>query len=230
VNQSEVVHTVETIQRIERAVEEFVDYLTNLARKRRAEPADDLMSALVAVQDCGDRFTDDELISTCFLLLVAGHETTINLVGNSMLALLRHPGQLRRLRQDPALIRSAIEELLRYDGTVQITTRIVKGEVEIDGQTLSDGEAVFPVLGAANRDPDQFADPDRLDLGRIDNRHLSLSNGPHFCLGAPLARLEGEIAIGTLVRRLPRLRLDTDTLEWRPSPGLRGLEALPVAY
>lgn len=229
-NQSEVVHTVETIQRIERAVEEFVDYLTNLARKRRAEPADDLMSALVAVQDCGDRFTDDELISTCFLLLVAGHETTINLVGNSMLALLRHPGQLRRLRQDPALIRSAIEELLRYDGTVQITTRIVKGEVEIDGQTLSDGEAVFPVLGAANRDPDQFADPDRLDLGRIDNRHLSLSNGPHFCLGAPLARLEGEIAIGTLVRRLPRLRLDTDTLEWRPSPGLRGLEALPVAY
>jgi cytochrome P450 len=163
-------------------------------------------------------------------LLVAGHETTINLVGNSMLALLRHPGQLRRLRQDPALIRSAIEELLRYDGTVQITTRIVKGEVEIDGQTLSDGEAVFPVLGAANRDPDQFADPDRLDLGRIDNRHLSLSNGPHFCLGAPLARLEGEIAIGTLVRRLPRLRLDTDTLEWRPSPGLRGLEALPVAY
>jgi cytochrome P450 len=230
VNQSEVVHTVETIQRIERAVEEFADYLTNLARKRRAEPADDLMSALVAVQDCGDRFTDDELISTCFLLLVAGHETTINLVGNSMLALLRHPGQLRRLRQDPALIRSAIEELLRYDGTVQITTRIVKGEVEIDGQTLSDGEAVFPVLGAANRDPDQFADPDRLDLGRIDNRHLSLSNGPHFCLGAPLARLEGEIAIGTLVRRLPRLRLDTDTLEWRPSPGLRGLEALPVAY
>jgi cytochrome P450 len=230
VNQSEVVHTVETIQRIERAVEEFADYLTNLVRKRRAEPADDLMSALVAVQDCGDRFTDDELISTCFLLLVAGHETTINLVGNSMLALLRHPGQLRRLRQDPALIRSAIEELLRYDGTVQITTRIVKGEVEIDGQTLSDGEAVFPVLGAANRDPDQFADPDRLDLGRIDNRHLSLSNGPHFCLGAPLARLEGEIAIGTLVRRLPRLRLDTDTLEWRPSPGLRGLEALPVAY
>lgn len=230
VNQSEVVHTVETIQRIERAVEEFAEYLTNLARKRRAEPVDDLMSALVAVQDCGDRFTDDELISTCFLLLVAGHETTINLVGNSMLALLRHPGQLRRLRQDPALIRSAIEELLRYDGTVQITTRIVKGEVEIGGQTLSDGEAVFPVLGAANRDPDRFADPDRLDLGRIDNRHLSLSNGPHFCLGAPLARLEGEIAIGTLVRRLPRLRLDTDTLEWRPSPGLRGLEALPVAY
>jgi cytochrome P450 len=218
VNQSEVVHTVETIQRIERAVEEFADYLTNLARKRRAEPADDLMSALVAVQDCGDRFTDDELISTCFLLLVAGHETTINLVGNSMLALLRHPGQLRRLRQDPALIRSAIEELLRYDGTVQITTRIVKGEVEIDGQTLSDGEAVFPVLGAANRDPDQFADPDRLDLGRIDNRHLSLSNGPHFCLGAPLARLEARIALRLLLERYRDIGVSADEQVQHRSP------------
>jgi cytochrome P450 len=230
VDQSEVVHTVEAIQRIEQAVEEFADYLMNLARKRRAEPADDVISALVAVQDCGDQLTDDELISTCFLLLVAGHETTSNQAGNSILALLRHPGQLRRLRQDPALIRSAIEELLRYDSSVQMVTRIVKGEVEISGQTLSDGEPVFPVLGAANRDPDRFVDPDRLDLGRIGNRHLSLGNGPHFCLGAPLARLELEIAIETLVRRLPELRLDTDTLEWRPSPGLRGLEALPVAY
>jgi cytochrome P450 len=217
-------------QHINQAADEFEEYLRDLMGKRRAEPADDILSALVAVAESDDQLTVSELISTCYLLLVAGHETTANLIGNGTLALLRHPDQLRRLQQDPTLIRSAVEELLRYDSPVQKVTRIVVGQVEIGGQTLGAGEFVSPVLAAANRDPDCFPDPDRLDLGRADNRHLSFGNGPHFCLGAPLARLESEVAIGALVRRLPALRLDTDALEWRPKPAFRSLERLPVAY
>jgi hypothetical protein len=152
------------------------------------------------------------------------------LIGNGMLALLRHPDQLRRLHQDPALIHSAVEELLRYDSPVQRVTRIVVGQVELGGQTFNDGEFVSPVLAAANRDPDRFADPDRLDLTRANNRHLSFGNGPHFCLGAPLARLEAEVAIGALLQRLPTLRLDTDPIKWGSKPVLRGLERLPVVY
>jgi cytochrome P450 len=222
--------TEEGIARAELAVEEFQGYLLDLIRKRRAEPADDILSALAAAAERGDQLTDDELVATSFVLLVAGHETTINLVGNGTLALLRYPDQLRRLQQDPTLIRSAVEELLRYDSPVQAVLRVVVGTVEVSGCTLGDGDLVLPMLGAANHDPDRFDDPDQLDVGRSNNRHLSFGNGPHFCLGAPLARLEGEIAIGTLVRRLPRLRLDTETLEWRPNLLLRGLNALPVAY
>ncbi|MGH3941027.1 MAG: cytochrome P450 [Pseudonocardiaceae bacterium] len=230
VNHTEGAPTPEVFQRVEQAAEEFVDYLQSLVRKRRAEPVDDILSALIAIQESGDHLTDDELLSTCYMLLVAGHETTANLIGNGMLALLRHPDQLRRLQQDPTLIRPAVEELLRYDSSVQRVTRIVVGQVRIGGQTLDDGEFVSLVLAAANRDPDQFPDPDRLDLGRADNRHLSFGSGPHFCLGARLARLESEIAIGALVRRMPALRLDTDAIEWRPKPALRGLERLIVAY
>ncbi|HWR46400.1 MAG TPA: cytochrome P450 [Pseudonocardiaceae bacterium] len=230
VNQTAAAPTPDACQRIEQAADEFEEYLRDLIGKRRAEPADDILSALVAVADSGARLTENELLSTCYLLLVAGHETTVNLIGNGTLALLRHPDQLRRLQQDPTLIRSAVEELLRYDSSVQTVTRIVVGQVEVGGQTLGDGEVVFPLLAAANRDPDRFPDPDRLDLGRANNWHLSFGNGPHFCLGTPLARLEGEVAIGALVRRLPALRLDTDTIEWRPKPALRGLERLPVAY
>jgi cytochrome P450 len=234
VNQTKAVLTPDAgqpaCQHIEQAADEFEEYLRDLMGKRRAEPADDILSALVAVAESDDQLTDSELISTCYLLLVTGHETTANLIGNGTLALLRHPDQLRRLQQDPTLIRSAVEELLRYDSPVQKVTRIVVGQVEVGGQTLGAGEFVSPVLAAANRDPDCFPDPDRLDLGRADNRHLSFGNGPHFCLGAPLARLESEVAIGALVRRLPALRLDTDALEWRPKPAFRSLERLPVAY
>jgi cytochrome P450 len=147
-----------------------------------------------------------------------------------MLALLRHPDQIRRLRDDSSLISSTIEELLRYDSPFQMTMCFAVGKVEIGGQTVHDGDVLFPILGAANRDPAQFLDPDRLDIARADNRHLSFANGPHFCLGAPLARLEGKIAIGRLVRRLPDLRLDTDIVQWRPNPRLRGLVSLPVVY
>jgi cytochrome P450 len=229
VNQTEAV-LIPTFERIEQAADEFEEYLRHLIEKRRAEPANDILSALIAAVHSGDQLTENELISTCYLLLVAGHETTVNLIGNGTLALLRHPHQLRRLQQDPTLIRSAIEELLRYDNPVQRVTRIVVGQIKVGSYTIGDGELVSPVLAAANRDPDRFPNPDLLDLGRANNRHLSFGNGPHFCLGAPLARLEGEIAIGTLTRRLPALRLATKTITWRPKPALRGLEALPVTY
>jgi cytochrome P450 len=229
VNQTEAV-AIPNFGRIEQAADEFEEYLRHLIDKRRAEPANDILSTLVAAVRSGDQLTENELISTCYLLLVAGHETTVNLIGNGTLALLRHPDQLHRLQQDPSLIRSAIEELLRYDNSVQRVTRIVVGHFKVGNYTIGDGELVSPVLAAANRDPDCFLNPDKLNLGRANNRHLSFGNGPHFCLGAPLARLEGEIAIGALVRRLPALRLATETITWRPKPALRGLEALPVTY
>ncbi len=220
----------EAAELAEQGLEAFKAYLRDLIRRRRGKPGDDLISGLIAAQESGDRLSDEELTATCGLLLVSGHETTANLIGNGMLALLRHPDELRRLRDDPRLIRSAVEEVLRYDSPAQAVSRVVVGEVEIGGARLRDGQRVFPLLGAANRDPERFSGPDRLDIGRADNRHLSFGSGPHFCLGAPLARLQGEIAIGALVRRLPRLRLDTDVAEWLPHPLLRGLATLPVAY
>ncbi len=230
IDQSSYAPTRDALQSYTQVLRAFEDYLRKLVRVRRAHPRDDLISALVTMQHGGDRLTEDELLGTCFLLLVAGHETTVNLIGNGTLALLRHPDQVRQLHNDPALISSAIEELLRYDSSIQITVCFVVGTTEIAGQTLRDGDVVFPVLGAANRDPAQFPDPDRLNLARADNRHISFANGPHFCLGAPLARLEGSVAIGTLMRRLPGLRLDTDTVQWRPNSRLRGLVSLPVVY
>jgi cytochrome P450 len=222
-------HT-EGIEHLELAVEQLEDYLAGVIRKRQAEPTDDIISALVTARESGDRLTDEELLSTCFVLITAGDVTTTNLIGNGTLALLRHPDQLRRLRQDPTLIRSAVNELMRYDTPSQMIIRVVAETTEIGGQTLAEGDLVYLVLAATNRDPDRFDDPDQLDLTRRDNRHLSFGNGARFCLGAPLSRLETEIAIGTLVRRLPTLRLDTETLEWRPNPVQRGLTCLPLAY
>jgi len=206
------------------------DYMRGLIAERRASPRGDLLSALIAAEEAGDKLSEDELIATCILLLIAGHETTVNLIGNGTLALLRHPEELRRLRETPGLITSAVEELLRYDGPVQRTARITSTEVTIGGRTIGKGEMVMPFIGAADRDPSQFSDPDRLDLGRTDNRHIAFGWGIHFCLGAPLARVEGQIAIDTLVRRLPRLTLVDDEPEHRQSLTLRGLKALPVTF
>jgi cytochrome P450 len=206
------------------------DYMRGLIGERRASPRGDLLTALIAAEEAGDKLSEDELIATCILLLIAGHETTVNLIGNGTLALLRHPEELRRLRETPGLITSAVEELLRYDGPVQRTARITSTEVTIAGRTIPKGEMVMPFIGAADRDPSQFPDPDRLDLGRADNRHIAFGWGIHFCLGAPLARVEGQIAIDTLVRRLPRLALVNDEPEHRQSLTLRGLKALPVSF
>jgi len=206
------------------------DYMRGLIAERRASPRGDLLSALIAAEEAGDKLSEDELIATCILLLIAGHETTVNLIGNGTLALLRHPEELRRLRETPGLITSAVEELLRYDGPVQRTARITSTAVTLGGRTIPKGEMVMPFIGAADRDPSQFPDPDRLDLGRADNRHIAFGWGIHFCLGAPLARVEGQIAIDTLVRRLPRLALVNDEPEHRQSLTLRGLKALPVTF
>ena len=206
------------------------DYMRGLIAERRASPRGDLLSALIAAEEAGDKLSEDELIATCILLLIAGHETTVNLIGNGTLALLRHPEELRRLRETPGLITSAVEELLRYDGPVQRTARITSTAVTLGGRTIPKGEMVMPFIGAADRDPSQFPDPDRLDLGRADNRHIAFGWGIHFCLGAPLARVEGQIAIDTLVRRLPRLALVNDEPEHCQSLTLRGLKALPVTF
>ena len=206
-------------------------YFRGLIAERRAAPQqDDMLSALIAAEEAGDKLNNDELLATCILLLVAGHETTVNLIGNGTLALLRHPEQLRRLREQPGMIGTAVEELLRYDGPVQRTARIPSEDVKIGGQVIPKGEMVMPFLGAADRDPTQFPDPDRLDIGRTDNRHIAFGMGIHFCLGAPLARMEGQIAINTLVQRMPKLALATDKPEFRQSLTLRGLQTLPVAF
>jgi len=208
----------------------LADYFLELIATRRTAPRADMLSALIAAEEAGDKLSENELLATCILLLVAGHETTVNLIGNGTLALLRHPDQLRRLRENPALIGTAVEELLRYDGPVQRTARIPSEDVVIAGHTIGKGEMVMPFVGAADRDPAQFYEPDRLDITRADNRHIAFGWGIHFCLGAPLARVEGQIAINTLVQRLPKLELATAAPEFRQSLTLRGLKSLPVRF
>jgi cytochrome P450 len=210
------------------AMGDLLAYFRGIIARRRAEPRDDLLSALVKAQEEGDRLSDDELLANCVLLLNAGHETTTNLIGNGTLALLRHPDQLRRLRDDPSLIPSAVEELLRYDSPVQFTNRILKADLELGGKVLRAGQMVLLLLGSANRDPAQFPEPDRLDVGRPDNKHVAFGLGLHFCLGAPLARLEGRLVFEALLRRTPDIRLDGPPPRYRQNFNLRGLESLQV--
>ncbi len=186
----------------------FMGYIRRLVKLREADPRDDLTSALVSARESGDRLSEDELQAMIFLLLIAGHETTVNLLGNGVLALLERPDQMARLRDDPELVKPAVEELLRYDSPVQMSSeRYACEDVTIAGVKIAHGDMVFPILGSANRDERQFERPDELDITREPNRHLSLGQGVHYCLGAPLARMEGQIALNTLLRRLPELRL-----------------------
>jgi pimeloyl-[acyl-carrier protein] synthase len=210
------------------AQEALLDYLRGIVAQRRREPRPDLISDLIAVEEQGDVLNERELLVMLNLLLVAGHETTVNLIGNGMLALLRHPDQLALLRARPGLIETAVEELLRFDSPVQLTGRIAAQDCTLGGQHIGQGQLVLTLLGAANRDPQQFADPDRLDLTRSPNQHFSFGRGIHFCLGAPLARLEGRIAIGSLVERFPRLRLAGEPVRGETIT-LRGLTRLPLA-
>lgn len=213
---------------LRRTVDEFRTYMDALAAERRRAPADDLLTALVQAEDAGDRLSAQELHGTLALLLAAGNETTTNLIGNGTLALLRHPEQRERLRTEPGIAERAVDELLRWDSPVQLTMRIPLEDAELDGHRLRRGQAVIAVLGSANRDPAVFAEPDRLDLGRAGGDHLAFGYGIHFCLGAQLARLEGEVVLGELVRRFPDMRLATDRVRWRRLTFLRGLERLPV--
>lgn len=221
--------TPEIAQAADRATESFVEYFTRLIAERRARPQQDMLSALIAVEEEGDRLSQDELLANVILLFAAGHETTMNLIGNGMLALFRHPDQLARLRAEPGLIQTAVEEFLRYDGSVQMTARTALDDIEIGGKRIRKNQQALILLGSANHDPAQFANPDQLDITRQDNPHLTFSHGIHHCLGAPLARIEAQLAINSLLERLPRLRLATDAVEWREMVTLRGLRELPVA-
>jgi cytochrome P450 len=215
-------------QRINAAAEAFLEYFETLIERRRRDPGDDLLSALIAAEEGGDRLTETELLATGLFLLIAGHETTVNLIGNGTLALLRNRDELERLRADPDLDQNAIEELLRFDSPVTFTQRITLEEYQLGDVTIPARQQVIPILAAANHDPTAFAEPDRLDLGRENaNRHLAFGGGHHFCLGAALARLEGQVAIPTLVRRFPNMELD-GTPERRDTFTLRGLTHLPV--
>jgi cytochrome P450 PksS len=223
----------EALERFIGQMGEFVAYLTDLFAARRADPQDDLVSALLAARDESDALTEEEVFGTVVLLIVAGHETTVGLIGNAVVNLLTHQDQLELVRADPSLIPAAIEEVLRYEGPVERTlNRWAATDVELRGQTIRQGEVVIAILGAADRDADRFPDPDRLDVQREDTRHLAFGRGSHYCLGAPLARLEAEIALETLFRRLPNLRLAVppNELEWRATPTFRRLAALPVAW
>ena len=211
----------------------FMAYLKKLIQQRRATPQNDLITALVQAKDGNDSLSEDEILAMIIILLVAGHETTVNLIGSGVLALLEHPDQLERLRSEPALIKSAIEELVRFVCPVETATeRYAREDITIAGTTIPRGELVLAAIGSANRDEKYFDDPDMLDITRSNNKHLSFGLGVHYCLGASLARLEGQIAISTLIQRMPNLRLSVapDQLRWRGSFILRGLEALPVSF
>jgi cytochrome P450 len=218
----------DTMHRAYIAIVELTAYIAELIRSRHPTADDTLLNVLLRAQADDGALTDEDLLAQCVMLLFAGHETTTNLIGNGILALLQHHDQLARLRTEPSLVESAVEELARFDSPTQATFRSVAEDFELRGQQLHRGDHVLLMIGAANRDPAQFAEPDVLNLGRRDNRHLAFSQGPHFCLGAILARLECQIALGTLVRRFPQMRLTQTEFSWRPNVFLRGLERLAI--
>ena len=212
-----------------RAADALDAYFAPIVEERRADPQDDILSGLAQAEEEGDRLDEREMLTMLRLLLIAGNETTVNLIGNGMLALLRHPEQLQRLRDDPSLIPSAVEELLRYDSPVQLDLRRVVEDCDVNGFPVKRGDDIVLLIGGANRDPEQFEDPDGLDVGRSESSHISFGRGIHACIGAPLARLEARIAIEMLLERFSSIRLSGPPPRFRGSIVLRGLESLPVA-
>jgi cytochrome P450 len=206
------------------------DYFMERVVELRRNPQENLLSALAQAEEQGDRLTEDELFANCVLLMIAGHETTTNLIGNGILALLQNPGQREALRSNPDFIVSAVEELLRYDSPVQKMGRIALADIHVAGKQIKKGELVCFSFAAANRDPEQFESPKQLDITRKRNRHLAFGHGLHYCVGAALARLEGQIAVNSVLRSLPKIQLAHETLEWYRNFTLRGLKSLPVAF
>jgi cytochrome P450 len=221
----------EVIRRSQRALLALRAYLTDLIREKRRQPCDDLLTELAAVESEGDRLSEAELLNSCITLLVAGHETTTSLIGNGIYTLLSHPAQWQLLREDPSLLTSAIEEVLRYESPIARQPRLMKHDAELGGKQIRQGETLFQMLNAANRDPAYFDEPDRFDIRRQKNRHIAFGFGIHFCVGAPLARAEGYIVFSTLLERLPGLRLVDDKPTWDlQKPAARMLKKLPVEF
>lgn len=221
--------SLEEYDAMNKAIEEFQKYLQVLVAKREKNPQEDLTSALIAAREQGDKLSRDELLSICILLFTTGEETTVNTIGNGMLALLQHPAQMEKLKSKPEIIQTAVEEILRYDSPVQISGRIATEDIEINNQKINTGENIVLCLGGANRDPAMFSNPDSFDINRHENNHLAFGDGIHRCLGSALARAQAQIAINTLVQ-LPNLKLASDKLEWHKNIVLRGLKALPVTF
>jgi cytochrome P450 len=221
--------TAEVIEERSTAILQFSQYFFDLLAARRRAPGEDLLSRLVTVEDGGTVLSEPELLSTCILLLVAGHETTVNLISGGALALLRHPDQLERFRTDPEVTRGAVEEMLRYVSPVQLTGRALTEPCEFGGVEFAAGDFAMLLLASGNHDPDQFDDPERFDVTRTPNNHLGFGFGIHHCLGAPLARMETQVALTSLVRRAPGLALAVDDVAYKSNVVLRGMESLPVA-
>jgi cytochrome P450 len=220
--------TVEQARAAQDALIELTDFFRKTVAERRRNKGNDLISLLIDIEEEGEVLTEEELYAQCIALLFAGHETTRNLIGNGMYTLLRHPQETAELRENPEMIRTAVEEILRYESPVQFTARVLKEDVEICGQHIPKRWSVLCMLGAANRDPKRFKDPNQLDLKRLNNQHLAFSAGPHACIGGQLARLEGQIALLNLVQRFPQMKLAGPRPEWAPTFGFRGLKSLPV--
>ena len=223
-------HNPDGLHGVLKAVEGLSAYFQNAMHEQRTNPRDGLIHAFMTAEVNGDRLTDEEIVANCIVTMVGGLETTTNLIGNGILSLLRNRDELSRLRADLGLIPTAVEELLRYESPSQHTARLAPADVSLGGRQIRERQAVIAVMGAANRDPERFPDPDRLDLGRPDNRHVAFGWAGHFCFGAPLARIEGQLTFASLVRRMPGLRLLPEPLEWRENLGLRGLKRLNVAF
>jgi hypothetical protein len=224
-------HNPDRFPRVLRSVENLCSYFRSAMREQQVHPREGLVQAMMAAEIEGARLSEEEIIANLIVTMVGGLETTTNLIGNGALTLLRHPSELDRLRADSSLIPSAVEELLRYESPSQHTARLAPADVDLGGKFIRKRQAVIAVMGAGNRDPERFPEPDRLDITRKNNQHLAFGWAAHFCFGAALARLEGQIAFDTILRRLPQLRLNAQgPLVWRHNLGLRGLTSLPVAF
>src|SRR5438874_2598201 len=223
-------HNPDRASRTLKCVEEMTEYFRNAIREQESLPREGLINSFMTAQIDGDRLTEEEIIANCIVTMVGGQETTTNLIGNGVLSLLRNPDQLKRLRDDLTLIPSAVEELLRYESPSQHTARVAPRDTLLGGKHLRKGQAVIAVMGAGNRDPERFAEPDRLDLSRADNRHLAFGWASHFCFGAALARIEGQLVFEAIARDTANLALESGPIVWRENLGLRGLTSLGVTF
>jgi cytochrome P450 len=223
-------HNPDRVPRMLRVVQDMTTYFRDTVRRLQVLPGDGLVQSLMDAEVDGDRLSDEEVVATCIVTMVGGQETTTNLIGNGVVTLLRHPEELECLRHDRSLLSSAVEEMLRYESPSQHTGRLAPEDRELGGKVVRKKQAVMAVMAAANRDPERFADPDRFDIRRQNNRHLAFGYAAHFCFGAALARIEGQEAFDALLQRMPDLRLEPDPLVWRSNSGLRGVTSLKVAF